>query len=467
VTDPEGQERSLLERALGVVTEVRRGEAPLALSLTLNVFLLLTAYYLVKPVREGLILELASGAKYKSYMSAAIAVALLFAVPAYARAVDRLPRLKLVVSVTLFFASHLVLFFLAGQVDSLRSNLGLVFYVWVGIFNMMVVAQLFAFAIDLYTDEQGKRLLPLVALGATLGAALGSKIAGLLVGPFGVYALLLVAAVLLAVCAALFALADRLFRAARGGVPRPESLAPRPAPSRKGAFALVFGHRYLLAVALFTVAFSWANSNGEYMLGSLVSADANEAVARGALAKDKVRDYIGGAFADIFFAVNMLAVVLQAFGVSRVVKWGGLGLTLVILPFVSLLSSVAIVVLPVLAVVRMGKTAENATDYSLNNTARQLLWLPTTKEMKFKAKQAIDTFFVRSGDVLHALLVALGAEVFSWSVRGFAISNVVLALACLALVAIILREGRSTGNGNAAKPTAVPPPSSEPETATV
>src|SRR6187402_2831520 len=98
-------ELSRLERVLRIVTDVRPGEGPLSLVLATNLFLLLTAYYFIKPVREGLILKLGSGAEYKSYMGAAIACALLVVVPAYGRLVDRLPRLRLVVGVTLFFAS--------------------------------------------------------------------------------------------------------------------------------------------------------------------------------------------------------------------------------------------------------------------------------------------------------------------------------------------------------------------------
>ncbi|HVR21595.1 MAG TPA: hypothetical protein VMS65_17895, partial [Polyangiaceae bacterium] len=204
MAEPVTERYTPLERALRVVTDVRSGEAPLSLALALNVCLLLTAYYVIKPVREALILVLDSGAEYKSAMSAAIALVLIVAVPAYARFVDKLPRLRLVVGVTLFFASHLVLFYLASHVPVLRRNLGLVFFVWVGVFNMMVVAQLWSFANDLYTPEQGKRLFAMVALGGTLGAALGSKVASWLVHPLGVYALLLVGAALLVVCAGLF-----------------------------------------------------------------------------------------------------------------------------------------------------------------------------------------------------------------------------------------------------------------------
>ncbi|HEX6276304.1 MAG TPA: Npt1/Npt2 family nucleotide transporter, partial [Polyangiaceae bacterium] len=307
------------------------------------------------------------------------------------------------------------------------------------------VAQLWSFATDLLDREQGKRLLPLVALGASLGAALGSKIAAWLVAPFGVYALLLVSAALLVACAFLFVLAER-FALALGAARRPAGdPGRRPAQTRTsgaGAFALVARHRYLLAVALFTLAFSWANSNGEYLFGRLVKASAADAVANGTLAKSEVGEYIGRTYADFFFAVNVLGVALQAFVVSRVVRLGGLALALSVLPFVSLLSSVAALAVPALAVVRLGKTLENASDYSLNNTARQLVWLPTTAEMKFKAKQAIDTFFVRTGDVSSALLVLAGSAVFGWSVRGFAAVNVALAGLGLGLAFWVVREAR-------------------------
>jgi ATP:ADP antiporter, AAA family len=444
-----------LRRALRVVTDVRPDEVPLALTLALNVFLLLTAYYIIKPVREALILSLESGAEYKSYMSAAIALTLLVAVPAYARLVDRLPRLKLVVGVTLFFASHLVLFFLASQFQALRASIGLVFYVWIGVFNMMVVAQLWSFANDLYDPERGKRVFPLVALGASLGAALGSKVAAWLVDPLGVYALLLVSAALLGVCSWLYLVAERLATSTPAApatvgavVPAPGAASEPPAAREKGgAFELVFRHRYVLLIAFFTLVFNFANSNGEYMLGKMVKAAALDAVAHGALDKAQVGAFIGRSYADFFFGVNVLGVLLQAFVVSRVVRYGGLGVALLALPVIALSSSLAILAWPLLSVIRAGKTLENATDYSLNNTVRQLLWLPTSSALKYKAKQAVDTFFLRVGDVSSALLVAAGSQLFAWSVREFAFANALLSVVWLGLgVAILIEHGRITGD---------------------
>jgi AAA family ATP:ADP antiporter len=446
----------LIVRAFRLVTNVRAEEIPLALALAVNVCLLLTAYYVIKPVREALILSLDAGAEYKSYMSAAIALALLFAVPAYAKLVDRVPRLKLVVGVTLFFASHLIAFYALSLIPTLRARLGLAFYVWIGVFNTMVVAQLWSFATDLYDPERGKRLFPLVALGASLGAAFGSKIASLIVVPLGVYAMLLVSAGMLACCAALFVVAERLAQranrivtATNGAVTAPNGASAARASAHAGAFELVVRNRYVLFIALFTLVFNFANSNGEYMLGKLVKAAALAAVADGKIAAPDVGAFIGKTYADFFFAVNILGVLLQALLVSRVVRYGGLGIALLVLPVIAFGNGIAVLAFPLLAVLRLGKTLENATDYSLNNTVRQMLWLPTSAELKYKAKQAVDTFFVRLGDVSSALLVAIGAGACGWSVRAFALTNALLAALWVALGALILIERRRLGTQRA------------------
>ena len=432
--------RTSLERVLAVFTSVEAGEGASALVLALNVFVLLSAYYIVKPVREALILELDSGAEYKTYMSAVIAALLLASVPLYARLADRVRKLHLVVGASLFFASHLVLFWLGAQYFGLRARLGLVFYAWVGVFNMMVVAQFWAFAADYYDEERGKRLFPMVALGASLGAAFGAKIAALLIPALGVFGMLLVAAAVLGACALLFVLADRLRPPAR----EPRAVArPSAAPSdRSGAFALVFAHRYLLLLAVLSLVFNWVNTNGEYLLSKLVKASAAEAVRQGALSPRDVGRFIGAFYGDFFFWVNLLGVFLQSFVVSRVVKYLGVGVGLLVLPVIALGNSFAFLFLPVLAVVRVGKVLENGTDYSLNNTVRQMLWLPTTQAMKYKAKQAVDTFFVRIGDVSSAVLVYVGTTFFGFGVRGFAAVNLLLVAAWLAVAVATTRENK-------------------------
>jgi AAA family ATP:ADP antiporter len=430
------------------IAEVRPGEAGTALLLTLNVFLLLSAYYFIKPVREALILSLESGAEYKAYMSGVIAIVLLFAVPAYAKLADRLPRLKLVVGVTLGFAAQLVLFFVAAAVPGLRERLGLVFYVWVGIFNMMVVAQFWSYANDLYDTERGTRLFPLVAVGASVGAAVGSQLSALLIPLFGVSPMLLVAALVLGACALLFLVvehreAQRVHAAAPAVVAADASRGKPPS----GAFGLVLSHRYLVLLALFSLVFSWVNSNGEYMLGKLFKAEAEAAVKQGTLAASDVGKYIGAAYGQFFTYVNVGGVLLQAFVVSRLVRFLGFPLTFLVMPAIAFGSALSVALIPVLAVLRIGKIVENATDYSLNNTLRQMTWLVTSKEMKYKAKQAVDTFFVRMGDVSAAISVWVGVGLMTLPVQRFAwLSG---ALACI-WQALAIAIGRSFAKREAA-----------------
>ena len=417
------QEPTLLSRALGVVTDVRPKEALTALLLTLNVFLLMTAYLAIKPVREGLILVMPSGPEYKSYMGGAIAITLLFAVPAYARFADRLPRNRLVVGVTLFFASHLVLFWLGSSIPAVRSRLGLLFYLWVGIFNMMVVAQFWSFANDLYDEEQGKRLFPLLGVGQTVGALAGNAIAAFLleVLHLGVYQMLLFSAALLAASAFLTQVVHtRESHRKEGATEQDEDDTQEKKGIEKGAFRLVFKNRYLLLIAAFSVVFTFVNSNGEYMLGRLVKEHTSALVAAGDLAKASSKEYITTTFNRFYLYVGICTVVLQTLVVSRLIKHGGLKVAFFVLPFIALGDATAVVIAPVLAILFVGKIAENSTDYSVNNTVRNMLWLPTTRAMKYKAKQAIDTFFVRMGDVSSALLVFLGAglSALRWHLAG-------------------------------------------------
>ena len=139
---------------------------------------------------------------------------------------------------------------------------------------------------------------------------------------------------------------------------------------------------------------------------------------------------------------------MQLFVVSRVVKHLGVGVGLMILPIMSLGAYSLIAFYPVLTYIRWAKTAENSTDYSLNNTVRNMLFLPTTREQKYKAKQTIDSFFVRVGDTLSAALVLLGTTVLALSVAGFAMVNIFAAVVWLVLAYKIGREyKRLVGTG--------------------
>ena len=125
---------------------------------------------MLKIVRDALILSEA-GAVAASYASAGQALLMLGFVPAYGAFASRVNRVWLICGVTLFFASHLLIFSLLGAAG---VRIGIAFYLWIGVFNMAAVAQFWAFANDLYSTERGKRLFPVVGIGASLGAVVGS-----------------------------------------------------------------------------------------------------------------------------------------------------------------------------------------------------------------------------------------------------------------------------------------------------
>jgi ATP:ADP antiporter, AAA family len=439
---------SLLDRSLGIIAEVRPGEGVTALLLATALFLLLMAYYIIKPVREALILQHPAGAEYKSWLGAAIAVLLLFVVPAYSKLADRLPRNRLVGGVTLFFGSHLVLFFAAAATPGLRESLplSLIFFVWVGIFNMMTVAQIWAFANDVYDQERGNRLFVIVGLGASVGAIAGGAVKTALSSVFDIFQMLLVSAVALVGVAAITQVVHRreiAAASARAKALGPGAALPKPEkPDMSGAFAMVLRHRYLLLIAAFSLVFNFVNTNGEYMFGKLIKAAAEHEVQGGTLNPGELRNFIDARYNSFFTWVNTISFVLQSLVVSRLLRRAGFGPAFFILPVLSLVDGLAVAVAPVLTVFFIGKVAENSTDYSLNNTLRNMLWLPTTREMKYKAKQAVDTFFVRMGDVGSGAWVVLGAGLLELGVRGFAITNAVLAVVWLWLARAIVKEQR-------------------------
>ena len=150
---------------------------------------------------------------------------------------------------------------------------------------------------------------------------------------------------------------------------------------------------------------------------------ANTLIATGQAAGLTEGQIIGDFYSKYFTYVNILGLLMQMFLVSRIVKRFGVPWAIMILPIISLGAYSIIVLIPVLTAVLAAKVAENSTDYSLNNTVRNMLFLPCTYEEKFSAKQAIDSFFVRIGDVLSAVLVFVGTSVLTLHPRGFAAVN--------------------------------------------
>lgn len=442
-------DRTLAERLLRPFAEVRHGEVVNVLLLALNLFLVLAAYYMLKTVRESLILA-EGGAAVKAYSSAGQAVLLLALVPAFGALASRVNRMQLVRWVTLFFITNIGAFFAAGR---LGLSIGVPYFLWVGIFNVMVIAQFWAFVNDIYSYDQGKRLFPIVGLGSSLGAWLGSVFAGDVIRATGPYPLMLLAGAILAVCIALAALVNR--RQLHAYSPAGAANATRPL-GKVGGFALIRQQRYLTLIALMVVFLNIVNTSGEYLFGRFVVEEAARLHGTGPESLAVRQQFVGGVYGTLFSYVNLIGFLLQLLVVSRILKYFGTGRALLVHPLVAVSGYLVMLVSPSLWTMAWLKVFDNSIDYSLGNTARQALWLPTSREAKYKAKQAVDSFFMRAGDVLQAGIVFAG-ERLAFTVAAFAGVNIVLALGWIAIVLAINPAYRAQVAVCQASPGPVPP----------
>jgi AAA family ATP:ADP antiporter len=427
-TLPVPPRRTLLDRCLLVFSDVQEGEGLGVLLLAANVFLLLGTYYILKTIREPLILSQPGGAEIKSYSSAAQTAVFMLMLPVYGKIGSLCNRMRLIATTTVFFILNLAAFFLLGMAN---VGIGVAFYIWVGVFNMFVVAQFWSFANDLYTEDQGKRLFPIAGVGASLGACVGAFFAKWLFGHFNAYQMMAIAAVLLAGYLGITYAVNRRESARANAAAARRAAEPL---DRKGGFQLILKQRYLLLIAGAVLLLNLVNSNGEYIVSRFVSESAQH------LSKAEQGKFIGQFYGDYFTWVNVLGLAMQTFLVSRLFRWIGIGGALFILPLISLTGYSMLAIAPALMVIRGVKIFENSTDYSLNNTVRHALFLPTSREAKYKAKAATDTFFVRGGDVVSAGCVFIGAHWLSLNVPKMAMLNVALVAAWIVLAVLIRRR---------------------------
>lgn len=424
----ESRQKSFVERCLGLFTEVKAGEGTTVLLMTAISFLILTSYYLLKPTREALILSLKGGAELKNYASVGQALLMIGTVQVYSWLGSHMGRRALINSVTLFFAACLVVFYFLGKA---HVNLGLVFFLWLGIFNLIVVSQFWSFANDLYTVGEGQRLFPIIAFGASFGAVLGSYVTDRLLGPIGVFELILVGDGVLIVSLMITNYVDHREKELMKTVTK-EKQVEEPL-GKEGGFKLVFQNKYLLLIALMILFFNLVKTTGEYLLSRTVVETGTKLIAEHTPGIASMEEYIGKFYSSFFGAVNLIGLLAQLFLVSRIIKYMKIRGSLLIYPMVALLSYGLMAFYPVLSMIRKAKVGENATDYSLGNTVKNALFLPVSRQDKYKAKQAIDTFFVRLGDVFSAAIVFIGTNWIIMNTQYFALSNIVFAGICFVL----------------------------------
>lgn len=393
---------SLFERLLSLFTRIRPGEGSSVAWLLINASLLMCAYYLLRPVREALILTEGS-AELRSYATGFQALLLMAIIPLYGVLFRMRDNSLLIQRINLLLAGSLVVFYMLYQAG---FSVGLAFYIWVGVLSVMVTSQFWAFVTDLYNVKAGQRLFAIVGFGISIGAVIGAQLNKALVGPLGSGGLMLLSA-------AIFVASLPLSRRAQRAVPEDARALPvehEPDTARRwlGGLALVFRDNYLLLLATLVVLSNWALTTGEYVL-----ADYLQQAALG-LPVEQREAFIGSFMADVYAWITILSTFMQLALVSRIIIKFGVRVAVAIPPLLFLVGYLAMGVMPVLLLVKWTIVGIKSLDYSLLNTSRNALLLPTSRESKYEGKTAIDTFFFRFGDLLSAGTIALGIRVLHW-----------------------------------------------------
>jgi AAA family ATP:ADP antiporter len=446
------------ERLLTYITRVAPGEGRTAFLFFLHGFLLLSSYQVMKALREAFMLAKFS-AETRAYAVAAMALVLMFVVPLYGRLRHHLEGAQLLRAVTLFFVLTLPMFAVLAHYG---VPIAFPFFIWVGIYGVMVVSQMWAFAADSFNVRTGQRLFVVIMLGANLGALAGSKVTELAVAALSPMGLMVLAAVTLG--ATLF-----LANPARAAIPegsRAVAIArAHPVPKLLGGIGLVLRDRYLLTIAMFVVLLNWINTTGEYILADYVKADAVARVAESGGTLD-LGTLITEFYGNFNFWVTLISLGIQLFLVSRIYQAVGVRGALLVHPIIVAAGYGVLVLapliggfIPIFSLIRRIKFAENGLDYSLMNTTRQALFLPVDRDSKYDGKTAIDTFFWRFGDLIQAGGIYVGLHLLDWKSHEFAVLTFLLALVWIWLAVLMGRDFSRKSHENLVN---VPPAAVEP-----
>jgi AAA family ATP:ADP antiporter len=415
-----------LDRCLSLLAPVRQGEGHAVSVLFLQAFALMLAYYLIRPVREALILT-QGGAEFRSYAVAVQALLLVLIIPAYAAWVRRIEARRIYVLVNAFFVSHLLVFCVASLAG---WRIGFVFFVWGSLFSVMAVTQFWAFATDLFSVNSGERLFGLIAVGVSAGAFAGAQLASRLFDAIGPHGLMLVSA-------ASLSLATVLSVRARAAVPEAARCGGREMPAHGhwlGGFAVIARSRYLVTIAVLVVLLNWITSAGDFVLTSwLVDIAGHEAPGAES-------GYIARFMGSYCAAVTLVGFLVQLLLVSRIIQFAGLARALLVTPVAFVAGYLVVGIVPAFLLLQSVLVLQRSFDYSLLNTTRNALLLPMGREAKYQAKTAIDTFFFRAGDLLASGSVFVGTRLFEEARMQFVWLIVVLSLTMLAVAWLVARE---------------------------
>jgi AAA family ATP:ADP antiporter len=399
---------------LRVAVDVKPNELRALFLSFIYYFLILSSYYVIRPIRDEF--GAASGVRNLPWLFTGTLILMLIANTAFAALVSRSTRRRFIPIAYRFFVANLLIFFvLLLFLPKQNIWIGRAFFWWTSVFNLFVLSVFWAFMVDVFNSEQGKRLFGFISVGGTLGAIVGAALTATLVQKVGTLTLLLISAALVelsAQCVRFFPSAPKLSE-------KEEQKARDEKPVGGGIWAgIVHNVRspYLLGISAYILLYSFTSTMLYFQQVGIAERSFIDRLARTAF------------FAKVDLAVNILTIFVQIFVTGRLLKWLGVGLTLAILPALSVLGFVSVGIVPTLAVLVAFLTLRRATNFALARPARETLFTVVSREDKYKSKNFIDTIVYRTGDQVGAW-----AEWLNLSLRGASLVAAPLALAWLGI----------------------------------
>lgn len=392
----------MLDKILALVVEVKPGERRALFWSFAYFFLILSAYYVLRPLRDNA--GITGGTRALPWLVTATFFVMLVAAPLYGWLVARLPRKTLIPLVYHFFAANILIFWLLLKFAIAPQIISQVFFVWITVFSIFAVPVFWSYLADLYRSDQGKRLYGFIAAGGSLGALAGPTLTRSLVEPLGPVNLLLLPALLIelsVLCAA------KLGPAASGFNQTPQNPRPIGGNAFEG-FAAILKSPYLGGIAMWVVLLSLGNSMLYMSQAELVSAATQDAVERTRI------------FATIEQWTGSLQILLQLALTGRLIKHFGTGIAAAFLPVVFAMGYGAMFFAPVLAVVMAFQAAQRTANFAISNPAREVLFTVADREDKYKAKNVVDGVLFRGADVGWAWIFTLMFKKLAMSIPAIA-----------------------------------------------
>ncbi len=400
---------------------LEREEITRAVLMFLYAFLLLSAYLILKPVRNSLFLD-KFGADQLIYMYMIIAVTATPIASFYGFTAARMSLPRLVGATTLVIILNLVVFwYLIGQHF---SWLVYVFYVWVSLFGVFTTSQFWLLANYVFDPREAKRVFPFIAAGAILGGITGSLLTNLLAELVGTENLLWLCMIFLLLC---FGILLAVWKMRRGDDPEKSKLRKK-SSDISGMLPVILNSRHLKLLALMIAL--------TVMVSTFVDFQFNKIVKDAFEDKDKLTAFFGA----FFFWLSLISLVLQLLLSSRVLRRFGVGAAILFLPVGLLLGSTAIFVFPVLASAILVKISDGSFRYSINKTGLELLYLPIPTNIKNRVKAFMDVVGDRFARGIGGGLLYIVNDMLHWPVQWISFLSAALIGGWIAVAIMIRRE---------------------------